>query len=127
MRRGAVLSLALLFLTGGCAQADDEAQGKKAPRHPISEGRALSDIMPPKPAAKEAEPVRATPPTEPVERQSRQPTRAQRIQPNSPPEPSKSIDMKKPEIREVEPPVPIGTIDPRSGTIRTNPGTIEAR
>ncbi|WP_028794253.1 MULTISPECIES: hypothetical protein [Thalassobaculum] len=127
----AVTAFSLIALTTAGAQAEAQTSETRAPRHPISEGKPIREVVPPKPAAQQPQqqPSASNPvaPTEPVERSTRQPTRPERIQPNPPPEPSKPIESKRQEIRKAEPPAPIGTIDPRPGTIKTHPGTIETR
>lgn len=125
MRRAAALAMLCL----GLWAADGIAAEPPAPRHPLSEGSSLRDIVPPKPEAEKPAPVTgpATPPKEPVERRSRQPTMPPRIEPNAPPEKPAPIETRDPVQRPEKPKPPIGTIDPRPGTIRTFPGTIEAR
>lgn len=125
MRRTA--GLAILCL--GLWMAAGVAAETTVPRHPLSEGTSLRDIVPPKPDAERPAPVTgpATPPKEPVERRSRQPTMAPRLQPKDPPAPPEPIEPRNPVQRPERPKPPIGTIDPRPGTIRTFPGTIEAR
>ena len=100
MRPIAVTALAVMALAAAGAQAADT----KAPRHPISEGKPISEVVPPKPAADLPEGTKPITPREPVERSTRQPTRPERIQPNPPPEPTKPIETIRPQIRKSEPP-----------------------
>ena len=124
MRRAAVTALATLLLWCSEAQAADPAP---AARHPLSEGKPIREIVPPKEEVRQSAPSKPVTPREPVQRSSRQPTQPPRIQPNPKPDPIRPIEPAPPIIRKIEPPVPIGTIDPRPGTIRTHPGTIEVR
>lgn len=121
-----IAALAILCL--GMWMAADVAAETTVPRHPLSEGTSLRDIVPPKPDAERPAPVTgpAMPPKEPVERRSRQPTMAPRLQPKDPPAPPEPIEPRNPVQRPERPKPPIGTIDPRPGTIRTFPGTIES-
>lgn len=132
MRRAAVLAALsiglLLAADAGQAQTASTVE-MRTPRHPLSEGTPLREIVPPKPDAEKPAPLdgNPAPPKEPVEQRSRQPTQPPRLQPGDPPKPPEPIEMRNPLQRPEKPRPPIGTIDPRPGTIRTFPGTIEAR
>ena len=127
MRRVAVALMAVLALCTAQVQAADPKPDSKSASHPLSEGKPIREIVPPKAETRRPEPAKSVTPREPVQRSSRQPTQPPRIQPNPKPDPIRPIDPGPPLIRPIEPPVPIGTIDPRPGTIRTHPGTIEVR
>jgi|GEM_PF-4216094 len=121
MRRVAVVTLLLVLSLPAVAQEPIK------PRHPLSESVPLDEIVPPAPAPGLAPRIEAVAPEEPVETRSRQPTQPPRIRKTERPEPPPPIELKNPLQRPAKPKVPIGTIDPRPGTIRTFPGTIEAR
>ena len=124
MRRRAALCLLLGLSLPTAAVAGEPAP----PRHPLSQGVPIDEVVPPAPRTGSIPGIRPVAPEEPVERRSRQPTQPPRIKaterPAPPPPP---IEMKSPLTRPAKPTVPIGTIDPRPGTIRTHPGTIEAK
>ncbi|MDF1793347.1 MAG: hypothetical protein P1U88_15645 [Thalassobaculaceae bacterium] len=127
MRRIAVL----IGLIAGCGVAGVAMADSSAPRHSLSDGTPLKQIVPPKGGASPSAPVTAVPPQgaakKPADRRSRQPTQPPRIQPNARPQAPAPIEMKEPFKRPEKPVAPIGTIDTRPGTIHPSPGTIDAK
>jgi hypothetical protein len=115
-----VLLAVLLLSTTALAQTE--------PRHPISKSIPLDEIVKPSPRAETPNPIRPSVPSAGTTRSSRRPTAPPRVQDLYEPQPLTPIAPLEPTPSKVRrPKVPIGTIDPRPGTIRTHPGTIEAR
>lgn len=99
------------------------------PRHPISESLTIDQVLPPKPSVGGTAPQAGAPPSpkELVESRSRQPTQPPRIEANPKPTPPPPIEPMTTPTPPSRPNAPIGTIDPRPGTTRKHPGTIQAK